>query len=133
MFVESIDVIVYIGIEQAMRFPVPGGLRAWDDELHVTVFVDRRHPEFPRCAALLVRSAEEVMEFGSSHAQSDSSLADQVGDGFPFLNHGSIKPHLFPERASREALRFTTARADREFLRRRLAVCRPDGGEPATE
>ena len=30
-------------------------------------------------------------------------------------------------------LRFTTARADREFLRRRLAVCRPDGGEPATE
>src|SRR4029077_4507368 len=37
------------------------------------------------------------------------------------------------ERAWREALRFTTARADREFLRRRLAVCRPDGGDPATE
>ena len=37
------------------------------------------------------------------------------------------------ERAWREALRFTTARADREFLRRRLVVCRPDGGEPATE
>jgi hypothetical protein len=37
------------------------------------------------------------------------------------------------ERAWRQALRFTTARADREFLRRRLAVCRPDGGEPATE
>jgi hypothetical protein len=33
------------------------------------------------------------------------------------------------ERAWREALRFTSARANREFLRRRLAVCRPDGGE----
>jgi predicted RNA polymerase sigma factor len=37
------------------------------------------------------------------------------------------------ERAWREALRLTTARADREFLHRRLAACRPDGGEPATE
>jgi len=37
------------------------------------------------------------------------------------------------ERAWREALHLTTARADQEFLRRRLAVCRPDGGEPATE
>jgi RNA polymerase sigma-70 factor (ECF subfamily) len=36
------------------------------------------------------------------------------------------------ERAWREALRLTTARADREFLRRRLAACRPEGGEPAT-
>ena len=35
------------------------------------------------------------------------------------------------ERAWREALRLTTARADQEFLRRRLAVCRGDGGEPA--
>src|SRR6266481_6141268 len=34
------------------------------------------------------------------------------------------------ERAWREALRFTTASADREFLRRHLAVCRPEGGEP---
>jgi RNA polymerase sigma-70 factor (ECF subfamily) len=37
------------------------------------------------------------------------------------------------ERAWREALRFTTARADREFLNRRLALCRPDGCEPAAE
>ena len=35
------------------------------------------------------------------------------------------------ERAWREALRLTTARADREFLLRRLAACRPDEGEPA--
>jgi RNA polymerase sigma-70 factor (ECF subfamily) len=35
------------------------------------------------------------------------------------------------ERAWREALRFTSARADREFLIRRLAACRGDGGEPA--
>ena len=38
-----------------------------------------------------------------------------------------------PVRAWREALCLTTARADREFLGRRLAVCRPDGGEPAKE
>jgi predicted RNA polymerase sigma factor len=37
------------------------------------------------------------------------------------------------ERAWREALRLTSARADQEFLRRRLAVCRPDAGEPAAE
>ena len=41
--------------------------------------------------------------------------------------------HSAAERAWREALRLTTARADREFLRRRLAACRPDGGESATE
>jgi len=41
--------------------------------------------------------------------------------------------HAAAERAWREALRLTTARAEQEFLRRRLAVCRPDGGEPATE
>ncbi|MGO9468294.1 MAG: hypothetical protein ACLQIB_11255 [Isosphaeraceae bacterium] len=40
--------------------------------------------------------------------------------------------HSAGERAWREALRFTTARAEREFLRRRLAVCRGDGGEPTT-
>ncbi len=40
--------------------------------------------------------------------------------------------HFAAERAWREALRLTTARADREFLCRRLAVCRPDGGESAT-
>jgi RNA polymerase sigma factor (sigma-70 family) len=47
--------------------------------------------------------------------------------------HFRLGRHSAAERAWREALRFTTARADREFLRRRLAVCRPDGGEPATE
>ena len=47
--------------------------------------------------------------------------------------HFRLGRHAAAERAWREALRFTTARADREFLRRRLAACRPDGGEPATE
>jgi predicted RNA polymerase sigma factor len=47
--------------------------------------------------------------------------------------HFRLGRHSAAECAWREALRFTTARADREFLRRRLAVCRPDGGEPATE
>ena len=47
--------------------------------------------------------------------------------------HFRLGRHSAAERAWREALRFTTARADREFLRRRLAVCRPDGDEPATE
>jgi RNA polymerase sigma-70 factor (ECF subfamily) len=38
------------------------------------------------------------------------------------------------ERAWREALRLTTARADREFLTRRLAICRPDDeAEPTME
>ena len=47
--------------------------------------------------------------------------------------HFRLGRHSAAERAWREALRLTTARADQEFLRRRLAVCRPDGGEPATE
>jgi RNA polymerase sigma-70 factor (ECF subfamily) len=47
--------------------------------------------------------------------------------------HFRLGRHSAAERFWREALRFTTARADREFLRRRLAVCRPDGGAPATE
>jgi len=47
--------------------------------------------------------------------------------------HFRLGQHSAAERAWREALRLTTARADREFLRRRLAVCRPDGGEPAAE
>jgi predicted RNA polymerase sigma factor len=47
--------------------------------------------------------------------------------------HFRLGRHAAAERAWRQALRFTTARADREFLRRRLAVCRGDGGEPATE
>jgi RNA polymerase sigma-70 factor (ECF subfamily) len=41
--------------------------------------------------------------------------------------------HYAAERAWREALRLTTARADQEFLRRRLAACRPDGGESVAE
>jgi RNA polymerase sigma factor (sigma-70 family) len=41
--------------------------------------------------------------------------------------------HSAAERAWREALRLTTASAEREFLLRRLAACRPDGGEPAPE
>jgi RNA polymerase sigma-70 factor (ECF subfamily) len=47
--------------------------------------------------------------------------------------HFRLGRHSAAERAWREALRLTTAHADREFLRRRLAACRPDGGEPATE
>src|SRR5262249_8402502 len=41
--------------------------------------------------------------------------------------------HAAAEQAWREALRLTTARAEQEFLRRRLAACRPDGGELAVE
>jgi predicted RNA polymerase sigma factor len=44
--------------------------------------------------------------------------------------HFRLGRHAAALRAWREALRLTTARADREFLRRRLAACRPDGGEP---
>ena len=40
--------------------------------------------------------------------------------------HFRLGRHSAAERAWREALRLTTARADREFLRRRLAVCRAD-------
>jgi predicted RNA polymerase sigma factor len=47
--------------------------------------------------------------------------------------HFRLGRHSAALRAWREALRFTTARADREFLHRRLAACRPDGGEPATD
>ncbi|MCI0743338.1 MAG: hypothetical protein L0Y72_30285, partial [Gemmataceae bacterium] len=42
--------------------------------------------------------------------------------------HFRLGRHAAAERAWREALRFTTARADREFLLRRLAVCRREGG-----
>ena len=44
--------------------------------------------------------------------------------------HFRLGRHPAAERAWQEALRLTTARADQEFLRRRLAVCRLDGGEP---
>jgi hypothetical protein len=47
--------------------------------------------------------------------------------------HFRLGRHAAAERAWQEALRFTTARADGEYLRPRLAACRPDGGEPATE
>ena len=46
--------------------------------------------------------------------------------------HFRLGRHSAAERAWREALRLTSASADREFLRRRLADCRGDGGEPAT-
>jgi RNA polymerase sigma-70 factor (ECF subfamily) len=39
--------------------------------------------------------------------------------------HFRLGQHSAAERAWQEALRLTTARADREFLRRRLAACRP--------
>jgi RNA polymerase sigma-70 factor (ECF subfamily) len=37
------------------------------------------------------------------------------------------------EQSWREALRFSTARADQEFLRRRLAACRAESGDPAMQ
>jgi RNA polymerase sigma-70 factor (ECF subfamily) len=40
--------------------------------------------------------------------------------------HFRLGQYSAAERAWREALRLTTARADQEFLRRRLAVCRPE-------
>jgi predicted RNA polymerase sigma factor len=42
--------------------------------------------------------------------------------------HFRLGRYSAAERAWRQALRFTTARADQEFLRRRLALCRPDWG-----
>jgi predicted RNA polymerase sigma factor len=47
--------------------------------------------------------------------------------------HFRLGRHSAAERAWREALRYTTARADRAFLHRRLVVCRADRGEPGTE
>src|SRR5262249_43921054 len=47
--------------------------------------------------------------------------------------HFRLGEHAAAALAWEEALRLTTARADQEFLRRRVAVCRPDGSEPATE
>ena len=44
--------------------------------------------------------------------------------------HFRLGRHSAAERAWREALRLTTARADREFLRRRLAVSRPMEASP---
>jgi RNA polymerase sigma-70 factor (ECF subfamily) len=47
--------------------------------------------------------------------------------------HFRLGQHAAAGRAWREALHLTTARADREFLHRRLALCGPEGREPATE
>ncbi len=47
--------------------------------------------------------------------------------------HFRLGQHSAAEHAWREALRMTTARADREFLLRRLADGPSDGGEPAAE
>ena len=47
--------------------------------------------------------------------------------------HFRLGQHSAAERAWREALRLTSARADREFLCRRLTACRPDGDAPVPE
>jgi len=44
--------------------------------------------------------------------------------------HFRLGQHAPAASAWQEALRLTAARADQEFLRRRIAACRPDGGEP---
>jgi RNA polymerase sigma-70 factor (ECF subfamily) len=46
--------------------------------------------------------------------------------------HFRLGQHAAAAHAWREALRLTTAGADRDFLRRRLAACRPDGDEPGS-
>ena len=46
--------------------------------------------------------------------------------------HFRLGRHSAAERAWREALRLATARADREFLNRRLALCQVDGSESTT-
>jgi RNA polymerase sigma-70 factor (ECF subfamily) len=47
--------------------------------------------------------------------------------------HFRLGQHAAAEGAWRKALRLTSARADREFLCRRVALCRPDQGEPHTD
>jgi RNA polymerase sigma factor (sigma-70 family) len=47
--------------------------------------------------------------------------------------HFRLGRHAAAERAWREAVRSTTARADQEYLRRRLAACRPDRSGPAMD
>jgi RNA polymerase sigma-70 factor (ECF subfamily) len=47
--------------------------------------------------------------------------------------HFRLGRHAVAEHAWREALRLTTARADREFLDRRLSACRSDKSVSATE
>jgi RNA polymerase sigma-70 factor (ECF subfamily) len=46
--------------------------------------------------------------------------------------HFRLGQHSAAARSWQEALRLTTARAEREFLHRRLAACRPEGGKPVT-
>src|SRR5262249_9641188 len=66
-------------------------------------------------------------------------LPESVPAGYPGWHtvigelHFRLGRHSAAGRAWREALRLTTARADREFLRRRLAVFRANGSEPAME
>ena len=93
-----------------------------------------RH-EFGRLGAVLTRS----LDVRRLDCVEDVVLPENVPARYPGWHvvigelHFRLGRHSAAERAWREALRFTTARADREFLRRRLGVCRPDGGEPATE
>jgi RNA polymerase sigma-70 factor (ECF subfamily) len=47
--------------------------------------------------------------------------------------HFRLGRHSAAHRAWQEALSLTTARADREFLHRRLALCRLDWGGPTNE
>ncbi len=47
--------------------------------------------------------------------------------------HFRLGQHSAAERAWQEALCWTSAGADQEFLRRRLADCRRDGGKDGTE
>jgi RNA polymerase sigma-70 factor (ECF subfamily) len=47
--------------------------------------------------------------------------------------HFRLGQHSAAARAWWEALRLTTARADQDFLRRRLAACQPNGGEAAPD
>ena len=64
-----------------------------------------------------------------------SVLPDSVPERYPgwYVVIGELyfrlNRHSEAERAWLKALRFTTAAADRDFLHRRLAVCRDNGGE----
>jgi RNA polymerase sigma factor (sigma-70 family) len=65
--------------------------------------------------------------------------SERVPAGYPGWHlvigelHFRLGRYSAAERAWREALRLTAARADREFLLRRLALCQSDAGEPGTE
>ncbi len=65
-------------------------------------------------------------------------LPENVPDRYPPWHavtgelHFRLGRHSAAERSWREALRFTTARADQEFLHRRLALCRGEESDPQT-